>query len=321
MFQPYDTDKTEKPEAKEKPKVIMSSSPFEDSPKRKASPTVESLDWLGQLREKYEPTIEGQRSEQTKSASYGTDYSGSAADKVPPNAFFLVPKQASFPQTRKLTSSGGMALVVFGFIFMVALGGMWLYDTIRANARTTNGVTTTATVTSRTTSRGSKGGTTYYIHYQFRAGNERDITIKEAVNSSLYSRVSNGSTLQVRYAKDDPYNAHLVENSYTNGMVIAGIVGFLVGVPMFFGGIVTFRRHKRLERRGMVLAGRLTQIRGSSSKSGYTVTAKYTAQTPDGQTLKGSSSANRNDLRKQSFPPVGTAVVVVWDGNKAHRML
>lgn len=221
-------------------------------------------------------------------------------------------------KSRSIPGNGGLVLVFFGLVFLLFLGPFAFNDIISANERNSSGRIATATVTNRRISRGKS--TSYYLSYQFTTHTERTIQREEGVNSGLYNQSPVGTTLQVVYAENNPTNARLVLNG-KNDLWIGLLVGGLFIVPMVIGGLMMWMRVRRLNRHGMLLPGQLVSCNGSSSKNGYTVTAKYQFRTPDGQHFTGSSSSQRNDLRRNAMPQSGTPVIVVWDGRKLHRML
>lgn len=216
-----------------------------------------------------------------------------------------------------IPGNGGLVLVLVGALFLMFLAPFVINDALSTKERETTGRTAIATVLGKRVSRGKS--TSYYLTYEFRTHTEHTIQREENVNSGLYGTAV-GASLEVIYAENNPHNARLVLNSKSDFWIMLFVL-VVFPVPLIGGGLMMWWRLHRLNRYGILLPGGLTRCNGSSGKNGYTVTARYQFRTPDGQYLTGTSSSQRNDLRRGRMPQRGAPVIVIWDGRSIHRML
>lgn len=216
-----------------------------------------------------------------------------------------------------IPGNGGLVMVLVGALLLMFLAPFVINDALSTKERETTGRTAIATVLGKRISRGKS--TNYYLTYEFRTHTERIIQREENINSELYLTPV-GESLEVIYAENNPDNARLVLNTKSDFWALLFVM-VAFSVPLMGIGLIMWRRQRRLNLRGRLVPGQLLKCTGSSGKSGYSVTATYQFQTPEGKTLRGRVSAQRNDLRRTRMPNRGTSVIVVWDGRNIHRML
>jgi len=148
-----------------------------------------------------------------------------------------------------------------------------------------------ATVTAAYTKPASKGGTIYYIHYQYAAG-DRVFTNSESVGEQTYDAVSHPgeaegrtATVHVRVLQLGPLHDHQL----TGGRSVWGKVGEALVFALFWNGILSvfvtlawvapIRRYL-LVRNGSATGGSIVSKRERSGK-GATYYAKFRFRNPE----------------------------------------
>jgi hypothetical protein len=260
--------------------------------------------------------------------------------KAPADLFILNPNAEGFITGGKRTFGNvtffngcfaGCILGVFMVIGVIAAVAAVQESNVRSRLAQ-SGVDMQATVTDRriSVSTDSKGrrSTTYYLTYDYYVGkgnsdNPTLYHIERHVTSGTYNGFPNGSKIPIRYLRDDPNISRIVgDRADDPGLMLLVTVGFTV-VPIIAIVFVVrqYTRTRRLEREGQLLHGRVAEAKGSRGKNGYQVRISYTFISPEGETIKGSESRIRNDLRDAPLPASGTPVAVVYVGPGLYRMV
>jgi hypothetical protein len=259
---------------------------------------------------------------------------------APPNAFLLNPKHQGFltGEHRRLLGAGCFLtcfMVLFLSIFVMVGGVIGATALIELNVRNQLdkvGVVTDATVTDHriTHSRDSKGrtSTTYFVTYQFYAGASGDdnpplYSREQSVSSDTYNRVPVGNKISVRYLPGDPNTSRVMNDDRDNPILMLIFMALFIIIPGIVA-IVMIRfyfRMRRLAAGGQLIAGKITEAKGSRVKGGYQVGVRYTFLSPEGESLKGYETGIRNDLRNQMLPDAGTPVVVLYLNSRLYKML
>ena len=148
-----------------------------------------------------------------------------------------------------------------------------------------------ATVTKAYTREGSKGGTIYYINYQYSAGG-RVYTNSESVGQGIYAAVSSpedlesgAATVRVRHFELGPFRHHQL----TQGHSTWRRAGEALLIALFWNGILSVFvtlawiapiRQRRLVRHGHVTKGTIVSTRQRSGK-GTIYYAKFRFRNPE----------------------------------------
>jgi hypothetical protein len=259
---------------------------------------------------------------------------------APPNTFLLNPKHEGFltGEHRRIQGAGCFLtcfMVLFLGIFVlvgVVIGATELTELNLRNQLDKAGVVTDATVTDHriSRSRDSKGrtSTTYYVTYQFYAGAPGDdnpplYSREQSVSSDTYNRAPVGNKISVHYLPGDPNTSRVMNDNRDNPILMLIFMALFILIPGIgvIGMLWVYFRMRRLAAGGQLIAGKITEAKGSRVKGGYQVSVRYTFLTPEGESLKGYETGIRNDLRDQILPDAGTPVVVLYLNNRLYKML
>jgi hypothetical protein len=85
-----------------------------------------------------------------------------------------------------------------------------------------------------------------------------------------------------------------------------------IALLSLFQGLATFRRRARLAERRSYLRGRVVRGRAEAARGRWWLSIDYEFTTPDGQPMKNSAAAEREDLRGQPPPEPGTPVLIAF---------
>lgn len=157
---------------------------------------------------------------------------------------------------------GGIWLLV-GSIFAV-VGGVMVWNEWRYR---NEGADAEATVVDKYTRRGDKGGTKYYITYEFTTPDGYNISDSEQVNKSTWEGVEEGSKIRVRYLPVTPEKSDIPDSSDVWMPAIFGGVGVVfggIGAVLFFKGLNRARTIARLLRDGIRTEGTVVAVQESN---------------------------------------------------------
>jgi ribosomal protein L32 len=258
------------------------------------------------------------------------DMETDARSALDANEFLMKPEHESFVLGRSKTLSRGTPFrMVFPgcFMMMFVLCGLTflslvINDTYQALLIAMQGVPTEARYTNRRISSGDDSDT-YYLTYEYTV-RERRFSHQQSVSSALYENAEIGGRTQILYAPSNPSIAKIVGTNQ--------VQWFLVGFVLLWNGIVwliviglvsQYRLEKLLERKGRLLKGKILDVSHSTDSDGdLTLHVKYEFQSPEsGKLLAKHERAQRNDLKHNQMPLLGTPIHVLYYNDRNFMLL
>jgi hypothetical protein len=245
-----------------------------------------------------------------------------------PGLFLISPSaNRKFVMGEKSRIGNSTTMYIMAAIFFLIAGAIAYYfggGVLRADEAARSGKTTRAEITDAYSSRSNKGGTSYYIDYEFKAGGQ---TYKKHVQigSGLYNNTYIGDSVSIKYLPTDP-NVSVLTGDYkddterNNGIILMAI--FLPTCLIIGALILWVDGSNRRISGGQLLAGQIISSQGrAGSKGTYNVTIEYGFTNPYGQQLTKKQTSNRPDLRKSPLPAAGTPVAVLYVDDKFYRLM
>jgi hypothetical protein len=223
-------------------------------------------------------------------------------------------------------SSGYTAL--FAFVLLIALGfitaGFGFAKMNRYNALNANGVIATGQVTYVSTFVYDESYS-HRVYYEFTTANGRVMRQGQDMRLSNFNAIIVGTQIQVRYDPSNPSNAIIVgtdKDSISDYIIILAfaavwIIGTLVGTYN------SMLKRSKLARRGVVLPGRIVQVKTDidSEYGSFSIRVFYQVHTADDRWVDGQYSSIRNDLRKAPMPAPGRTIAVLYADERTHQPL
>ena len=191
------------------------------------------------------------------------------------------------------------------------------------------GTRTTATITSVSMreTRSGRGGTrtTYSLSYRFTANGNISISDTHSVGRDIYSRYTEGSSIQIFYDPNNPALSQPVET-------VANVpIAALVGLAAFIGiASITVRNyldaaHHRMN--GQIVRGEVLRCTGEKMSNNWgpyiEVNLSYRLHLPNGHTLDGNNHRNMTvaDFENFECPNEGTPVAVQYWNERKYTLL
>jgi hypothetical protein len=243
------------------------------------------------------------------------------------NTFLLDPRNKPLLQGQKgQLYRGNDGVLVLMTLFLGLLGGgllfiiilSALFNSSNEAALAANGIDTEATIldhytVEQTDKSGSKSISRYVLVMQFNKDGKR-YSITKDVTAKTYHQFEKGETISLRYLPDNPNLTQIPGEAHTDIQIWVGLGLLYVAGAAVMGFLAIRRRYRkqRLEREGVRLPGRITQVNRKKDRHGIVVEIQYTFSAPNGSVKKGKDSAIRNDLSNQPLPPVNRQVAVLY---------
>jgi hypothetical protein len=252
------------------------------------------------------------------------------ASRLAPNTFILNRSNQNFAfgNSRRLAQRGAFLIFI---LMLLILGGVGVFSAPKMIAGlklNSSGVASSAIVSDLYTrvSRGKSGTTTnYYVNFRFRDSSARTHTIVQKISSTTYRKLARDMEVPIRYVPDDPKTAELsgpyTDRSDVDSSVTIWLAVVAFSAPVMFFSLWNYFRTLRLQRRGEVLQGRLTNIQSKRYKGNLNVSVTASFTSPSGRTFTVKDTATRNDLKPAANVPNGTPVAVVYVNDRCYRLL
>jgi hypothetical protein len=186
-----------------------------------------------------------------------------------------------------------------------------------------DGTATEAVVLGLRRVRDADAGTVYYVRYQIDAesgdGSRRFVREGDA-SAEGFRSLREGGPVAVLYRQSDPAFSRLVNErtrEFPTFMVL-----ILLGVTGL--GLFVLNRTLRLRRlawQGKVMTGRVLNCTCKHDSDGLIVKVAYAFEAPGLGFLRGTGTAQREDLSPETAPLPGTAVRVLYLNERLHRVL
>jgi hypothetical protein len=170
---------------------------------------------------------------------------------------------------------------------------------------------------------------TYYVHYQFRSGNETLFTARQDVSSQYYRTLQNNQTIRVRYYAENPSISELIDSPKDRSVnlitVIFGIVFMGIGIATIVMGWRSPSEQalfKEFNEKGTLIIGRIQSIKAENDSEGdYEITISYSFTDPDHRNHVINHRIYNNTLRGQPLPPLQTPVLVAYLNSKQFKLV
>jgi hypothetical protein len=187
------------------------------------------------------------------------------------------------------------------------------------------GVLTEGKIVSHRTYQGR--GTRFYLSYSFTIGGEGSPSTayihEEEVSQGLY-QITDGATVSLRYLPDKPEISRLVENGDDQirlTLIVSGIF-IILGIGMFLWMMRPILNNSRLERKGGVIEGEITEVQKRFSRNRQWYRIQYRFRSPSGSELAGTQDAEmQQDLPLNYQPQTGTKMAVLYYSDKLFHAL
>jgi hypothetical protein len=168
-------------------------------------------------------------------------------------------------------------------------------------------------------------GTTYYASYEFQVDGIT-YSSEQSIGRAVYDRVERGAGVEVHYAPSDPGVSRIAGTNDLGGpifLTVFSIFWNLITWGVVIGTIYSASRNRQLIQGGQLVTGELLGVWGDKDSDGdLQVKAAYRFVAPDsGEALTKKESAQRNDLKGDPLPAVGTPVAVLYRNKNHFRML
>lgn len=218
----------------------------------------------------------------------------------------------------------GYIVVAILLIIAVGVGYLGINDLIRTNHAEQSGTATEAIVTDGYSSTSNRGGTSYYIDYEFKIDGQ--VYKKHVgIGSDLYNRLLIGDPVHIKYLPSDPSVSVLsgTDKDDTDRNSSIAMLAIVLPTCLIISGLILLndRKNRKLSR-GQLLPGTITAVRGrNGSRGSYLVSIDYRFTNPFGQEITKSQTGNRPDLRRAGLPAAGTPITVLYVDDKLQRLM
>lgn len=221
-----------------------------------------------------------------------------------------------------------LALVLFGLAIFVAI--QWLRDTNNDKQLDQFGVQTQAEVTDGSAST-HKGSTSYNVTYKFDAplpdGSGKTSTFQknQSVDKSTYDLLSVGSTVTIKYLKNDPTISEIPNQGVVGGqrvgelIVAAGLLFFSLFIVWLLYS--DWRLNKLLEREGYLVEGRIESTRLIKSRKKLTLAVQYSFVNPQGQRVRKEQKIGYGKYQKNLNLAPGVPVGLIYYDNRRFKVM
>jgi hypothetical protein len=218
-----------------------------------------------------------------------------------------------------------LGLAALCVLILIVIAGLIVSENLRLQNLINNGETARGEIVDYETRSGRRGGTSYYITYEYRV-NGVEYRNDQQISSEHFRSVQLGDRIEVIYDPASPSTAILggedLDMTSTNNSRVAGII---IGIAMLVFAVLLVwvdQRNRTFSEKGQLLYGNLVTVSGKNgSKGAYNVTIEYVFNTPEGRQLKKKTTFNRPDLRKTGLPPSGKPVALLYINDKQVRLL
>ncbi len=245
-----------------------------------------------------------------------------------PGLFLLSPSaNRKFVSGEKSRIGNSRTMNIWAAIFFLLAAAAAYFvggSVLRTEEAARSGTATKAIITDGYISKSSKGGTSYYIDYEFKI-NGQVYKRHLQIGSALYNGLSIGDTVTIKYLQSDPDVSVLTGDFKDDTERTQNIVLTAIFLPTFLIiGALILRVDGRNRRysSGQLLPGQIVSAQGKAgSKGAYIVSVEYSFTNPYGQQLTKKQSNNRPDLRKNPLPAAGSPAAVLYVDDNFFKLM
>jgi len=158
----------------------------------------------------------------------------------------------------------------------------------------------------------------FYVAYEYGLdpSDDKTNTGESTIDEDTYKTLKKGDPISVRYLKTDPTHSRIPGQGSSLGglLVFTGFWNLIVGTMSWL--LTKMMLRQRRLRRGRLVSGEVIGATVKNDSDGdCRFTLNYRFTTPEGREVTASANCIRNDLKGETLPQPGTALVVQYDDN------
>jgi hypothetical protein len=239
-----------------------------------------------------------------------------------PGLFLANPENWPFVRGRVARIGNGILMVGSAFLlalFAVVVIIVFMLINHQYFELHSSGVIATGFITNLEVNRGSRS-TGYQVDYRYTV-DDRSYTDRQSVHPEIFSHLSLHQSVEVRYLPRNPQFSQLHEAEDSPGMIIPFLFSAIFITPAVL--LWMKDRHNRyLSRAGTLILGELTNIEAKrGSKATPYIEVRYFFYNEHGIRLEGKHFQVRTDLSRDTLPPSGTPVAVLYVDDSTYRLM
>jgi hypothetical protein len=189
---------------------------------------------------------------------------------------------------------------------------------------TRSGIVTEGRMIAHRISTDDEGDDSYYITYEFNAGDNLRYEREQGVDYSRYNSYEYRALVNILYLPSNP-NVSRIDGTNRPPYEMAGfgVCWSLFFIAMLYGAATQHDRESTLRSKGQVVPGFVVSAKAhEDSDSDYNLTIKYRYNSPQtGDMVMKKQSFIHNEAKKRPLPMEGQQIAVLYYRDNHQRLL